>query len=333
MRNAILGQQTLISVELHSMKIILIVIAILTSAIAILEIGLRLTLGLGNPPLYIRDNEIGYLLAPNQKVRRFGNKIEINQYSMRSEAIAPEKADGTLRILLLGDSIINGGWWTDQTKTISALIQQQLQQNCDRPVEVLNASANSWSPRSELAYLKRFGTFEADLIILVINTDDLFATAPTPLLVGKDPNYRDRKPPLAIVELYQYYFGKPQSMPELEAMKQEKDRVGANLQAIQNIKNLAITDGIEFILTMTPLLRELETTGSRDYELKARKRLEELTSIEQISYIDFLSVLKDFPQPEFLYRDNIHLSPQGNYSVSETLSKSIQERPSFCKSS
>jgi lysophospholipase L1-like esterase len=314
------------------MKIILIIIAVLTSAIAILEIGLRLTIGLGNPPLYIRDNEIGYLLAPNQKIRRFGNQIEINQYSMRNKAIAPEKADGTLRILLLGDSIINGGWWTDQTKTISALIQQQLQQTCDRPVEVLNASANSWSPRSELAYLKRFGTFEADLIILVINTDDLFATAPTSILVGKDPNYRDRKPPLAIVELYQYYFGKSQSMPELEAMKQEKDRVGVNLQAIQQIKNLAITDKIEFMLTMTPLLRELETT-SRDYELKARKRLKQFTDIEQISYIDFLSVLKDFPQPEFLYRDHIHLSPQGNHLVSETLSKSIQERLSFCKSS
>ena len=71
------------------MKLLLIVLASVTGLAIIAEIGLRLTTGLGNPPLYIADREIGYLLAPNQKLRRFGNTIATNQYSMRSREIEP----------------------------------------------------------------------------------------------------------------------------------------------------------------------------------------------------------------------------------------------------
>ena len=75
---------------------------------------------------------------------------------------------------------------------------------------------------------------------------------------------------------------------------------------------------------MTPLLRELAATGSRDYEKKARKRLQEFAMEQQITYIDFLPIFADFPQPEFLYRDHIHLSPQGNHLVSETIAKEVE---------
>jgi lysophospholipase L1-like esterase len=145
------------------------------------------------------------------------------------------------------------------------------------------------------------------------------------LPVGRERNYPDTKPPLALVELYTHFWGKDKPMPELEATKKEPgDRVGFNLQAIAEIKAIASAANVQFILAMTPLLRELEETGSRNYETKARNRLEEFTVTNEITYIDFLPVFQDFPQPEFLYRDHIHLSPQGNYLVSETLVKALQ---------
>ena len=108
------------------MKMLVIVLAAITSIGIIFEAGLRLILGLGNPPLYIADEKIGYLLAPDQKIRRMGNQIHINQYSMRSGVINPQKPIANLRILVIGDSIVNGGWWTDQQETISALIENEL---------------------------------------------------------------------------------------------------------------------------------------------------------------------------------------------------------------
>ena len=306
------------------MKIFLMAIAILTGVTVIIEVGLRLTVGLGNPPLYIADDEIGYLLAPNQQVRRRGNLIKINQYSMRSDDIDEKKSDSDLRILVLGDSIVNGGWWTDQDEILSESIKAEIQKQSDLSVEVLNASANSWSPRNELAYLKRFGLFDSDILILVINTDDLFGIAPTSLQVGRDLNYRDRRPPLALIELYQHYFAKNPEIPELEKVRKEPgDRVGINLQAIKEIKEIAAANNTEFILAMTPLLREVKDNGSRDYELKARNRLQEFARSEDILYIDFLPIFTNFPQPEFLYHDTIHLSIQGNHHVSQHISQKL----------
>ncbi|MDJ0689631.1 MAG: SGNH/GDSL hydrolase family protein [Xenococcaceae cyanobacterium MO_188.B32] len=310
------------------MKILLIVLATVTGIGILFEASLRLIFGLGNPPLYIADEKIGYLLAPEQNVRRMGNQIQINQYSMRSQTIDPIKQTSTLRILVLGDSIVNGGWWTDQQETISALMEDDLASSLSSSsfssIEVLNASANSWGPRNELAYLERFGLLEAQVVILIINTDDLFATAPTSIPVGRDRNYPSSKPPLAAIELFEQVFTKPKPIPEMERVRAEKgDRVGFNLEAIQQIKAVATQNDARFILAMTPLLRELQGTGSRDYEIKARERLNKFVETENIFYIDFLPVFKEFPQPEFLYRDHIHLSPPGNRLVSETLSKFV----------
>ena len=188
----------------------------------------------------------------------------------------------------------------------------------------MKASANSWNPRNELAYIKRFGLFEADILVLIINTDDLFGTAPTSVVVGKDPNYPASKPLLALIELYERYLKKAQPIPELETIRKEGgDRVGFNLEAIAKIKAIAEQNDANFILAFTPLLRELKE-GSRDYEKVARNRVQELVTQQQITYIDFLPLFRDFPQPEFLYRDSIHLSPQGETMVSQTLAEAIK---------
>ncbi|NES80998.1 MAG: SGNH/GDSL hydrolase family protein [Moorea sp. SIO2B7] len=313
-------------------KVLLVVFAVAVGVFALMEGGLRLIFGLGNPPLYIPDAEIGYLLAPNQHLRRFGNRMRINQYSMRSDPLPAKRPASTLRILLLGDSIANGAWWTDQDETISALIESQLRslfsQNSTsespKIAEVFNASANSWGPRNQLAYLRRFGLFEAQVVVLLLNTDDLFATAPTSLPVGRDRNYPARKPPLALTEIFTRVFVRPKPIPGMAQVNGEGgDRVAFNLEAIREIKAIATQANAQFILAMTPLLREIGEPGPRDYEHTARKRLQELTNTEQIPYIDFLPLFNGFEQPEALYRDHIHLSPQGNQLISDTMSQSL----------
>jgi hypothetical protein len=257
-------------------------------------------------------------------VRRFGNLIAINQYSMRNQLLQKPREVSSLRVLLLGDSIANGGWWTDQEETISALIARQLQFQLSPPVpnvEVLNASANSWGPRNQAAYLRRFGTFEAQVVVLLLNTDDLFAKAPNSLAVGRDRNYPAHKPPLALVELWERFFGPSQPVPDIP---ETGDRLEANLAAVLEMRAIATQANAQFILAMTPLLRESNEPGPRDYERQARKRLEEFSQIAAIPYIDFLPLFRQFEQPESLYRDHIHLSKTGNQLVSETISKHLK---------
>lgn len=309
------------------MKFVLIVLIIAIALLLALEVALRLLFGFGNPLIYVADEQIGYLLAPDQRTRRFGRRIQINQYSQRSQAISPKREPETLRVLLLGDSIANGGWWTDQDKTISSMITRHLTETGDMPytkVEVLNASANSWAPRNELAYLQRFGTFESQAVVLLLNTDDLFGTAPTSVPVGRDRYYPSRKPPYSIIEAYTRLLLPYKPPPEMAAVNAEKgDRVGFNLEAIGKIQEITIATGTQFILVMTPLLREIGEPGPRDYEIKARSRLEELTEKQEIEYIDFLPIFKDAENPELLYRDHIHLSPAGNQLVSQAICYAI----------
>jgi hypothetical protein len=310
-------------------KIVAIAILAVIGFLVAIEIGARSLFGFGNPLIYVVDGQIGYLLAPNQRTRRFGNRIEINQYSMRSQPILQTPAPNTLRILILGDSIANGGWWTDQENTIANLMMRSLASgNTSKynEVEVLNASANSWGPRNELAYLERFGNFQAQAIVLLINTDDLFATAPTSLVVGRDRNYPDRKPPLALVEVWQRYLSKQKPIPEIQAVQNEPgDRVGFNLEAIKKIKALTDESNSQFLLVMTPLLREIGEPGPRDYEIKARQRLSEFTKEQQISYIDVLSIFNSNPNVQGLYQDHIHLNLQGNQLVSQIIERSLRE--------
>ncbi|MBH8563474.1 SGNH/GDSL hydrolase family protein [Nostoc sp. CENA67] len=310
------------------MKVALIVIlAVVVGLLVVIETGLRSLFGFGNPLIYISDDEIGYLLAPNQRTRRFGNRIEINEYSMRSGPITKTPTPSTLRVLLLGDSIANGGWWTDQANTISSLIMaSSVETGNYQQFEVLNASANSWGPRNELAYLQRFGNFNAQAVVLLINTDDLFATAPTSLPVGRDRNYPDSKPPLASVEVWQRYLHKQKPIPEMKAVQQEAgDRVGFNLEAIAKIHALTRESNSKLLLVMTPLLREIGEPGPRDYEIKARQRLNEFTKIQQINYIDFLPIFNSTPNAKALYQDHIHLNLQGNQLVSKVMVRSLLE--------
>ncbi len=329
------------------MKVLLLIITLLLGLLVVLEVGLRLLLGFGNPLIYMADEEIGYLLAPNQSTRRFGNRIAINEYSMRSPRIAAKRPASTLRVLLLGDSVANGAWWTDQEQTISALMTTQLEplvgkvsasnlslQASFEGVEILNASANSWGPWNELAYLQRFGMFDAQVVVVLLNTDDLFATAPTSAPVGRDRNYPDHKPPSALAEAFSRYLLPAPVVPGIKAVNAsggvtaalvDKDRVGFNLEAIRQIQTLANTANAKFLLSMTPLLREIGEPGSRDYERKARQRLINFTQTQQITYLDFLPIFNDTETPQSLYRDHIHLSPQGNQKVSEVITRSLQQ--------
>lgn len=310
------------------MKIALVILAVVVGLVVVVEVGLRLLFGFGNPLIYVADEQIGYLLAPNQRTRRFGNRIEINQYSMRSPEITETLPESTMRVLLLGDSIANGGWWTDQTNTLSAMLTKLLESSIDsntfKQVDVLNASANSWCPRNELAYIKRFGTFDAQIIVLLINTDDLFGTAPTSIPVGRDRFYPSQKPPLGIVEAFSRYllpYKPPSEMAQVNA--ESGDRVGFNLEAIREIKTIADQKGASLMLAMTPLKREIGEPGPRDYELKARKRLIDLTKAQNIAYIDFLPIFNSKQQPESLYRDHIHLSIEGNQLVNQEIGRAL----------
>ncbi|MFN9972192.1 MAG: SGNH/GDSL hydrolase family protein, partial [Phycisphaerae bacterium] len=107
------------------------------------ELVARFGLGLGDPPLFQKDDAIEYVLKPGT-YRRFGHTIHINRWSQRSPEIEAKKSDpNEFRVLVIGDSVVNGGALLDDTEIATTLRERALATQLNRPVRVLNISAGS----------------------------------------------------------------------------------------------------------------------------------------------------------------------------------------------
>ena len=93
-----------------------------------------------------------------------------------------------------------------QTNEEGRYLKRSLQQQLQHPVVVGNISAKGWGPPSELAYLKQNGTFDADILILELSSHD-YADVPTAdPVVGISPDFPDKKPALALMDLVETYL-------------------------------------------------------------------------------------------------------------------------------
>jgi len=136
-------------------------------------------LGFGRRVAMVGHPTIEYVCRPNQLLRRYGNRIEINAWGMRSVAFPKAKTDPReLRVLVIGDSVVFGGNQTDQSELATTLAAQRLEQVLGRSVTVANVSAGSWGPQNQIAFVESYGWFDADLAVVVLSSHDL-ADVPT----------------------------------------------------------------------------------------------------------------------------------------------------------
>jgi len=184
-----------------------ILVLVATIALALSEILCRFAIGLGDPPLYQADGQMEYLLQPSKTYERFHSRIAINRYGMRADDFPPLKSsDREFRVLVVGDSIVYAGVRIDQPEIDTEILKRDLQHDLARPIVVGNASAKSWGPPNELAYLERYGTLDADVVVLELSSHD-YADAPTFVpVVGISADYPDKKPALALFDLFETYL-------------------------------------------------------------------------------------------------------------------------------
>ena len=165
---------------------------------------LRLRYGLGDPPLMMSDPQTEYRYAPSHHYRRLGNRIDVNAYSMRSDDFPPAKASpAERRVLVIGDSVINGGGYTDQAELATSILQARLRRDGTPLAIVGNASAGSWGPQNELGYVAEFGLLGADVVVIVVSSHDArdeVEAFPAASVVGP-PAYR-----FALAEVYDKVF-------------------------------------------------------------------------------------------------------------------------------
>jgi hypothetical protein len=172
--------------------------------VVLLDLALGHILGLGNNIVLQADPGAAYVFTPNQHVHRFFKNTSINQYSMRSPSISPTKPPGTYRILMVGDSMTYGSTQLDQQAIFASLLAAELPSRLHKPIEILNASASAWAIGNEAGYLDSHGTYDADLVVLVLNTGDSLQATSTLADVGGDA--ATVKSPCALCEVWTRYL-------------------------------------------------------------------------------------------------------------------------------
>lgn len=93
-----------------------------------------------------------YLFKPNQDLHLFGNHIVINAYGMGSANFPVAKLPGQFRVLVFGDSVLNGGNLTDQAPLATELLREKLAANILQDVVVGNVIAGCWGPENWLSF-------------------------------------------------------------------------------------------------------------------------------------------------------------------------------------
>lgn len=149
---------------------ILVCITAIILSIILLEIGLRLLLPMES--IFIQNDALlGYRHIPNKtgiwlRETESPNKITINSKGLRDTEHSYEKNESIFRILLLGDSYIQGL----QVKTddmLSKKLERLLNYGKKQKFEVINAGVQGYSTGIENLYFQTEGIkYNPDLIIL-----------------------------------------------------------------------------------------------------------------------------------------------------------------------
>lgn len=299
------------------------------SGIAILgglaEVFFRFFIGLGSPPLSIADPQIEYLFAPNQTVHRFGHLVHYNTWSMRSDDFPAHKTrTDELRVMVLGDSVVNGGAQTDQSQLATAILQRNLSIRLGRTVVVGNISAGSWGPPNLLAYLRRFGLFDADVVAVVLSSHD-YADAPTfEPVVGVHPDFPAHRPWCAAWEALTRYatrslpgFVRGSNLAEPQSAPPKQRDIDWSISALLDIIRLAEDAGAKVVLAQHLELGELSAgrpaVGHAVIADAVRK-----VGIEPFD-------LEPAGTTAQLYRDNIHPNVNGQARMAARLQGPIEK--------
>jgi lysophospholipase L1-like esterase len=281
--------------------------------------------GLHTPVIYEKTT-YGYRAVPNQDLHRFGNRSFYNAQGLRSEPIGPGVAPGTLRVLCLGDSVINGGAITDQAATIPYQLQDLLRLHF-KSVEVLNASAPGWAVANELGWLREHGILHSGLVLLTISSHDLFQQMAPSGIVGMHPSFPQSRPLLALQDAVQHYI-----LPRLLPAAQSADpgAAGVHASAAQAAWNRDAILAIERIVRqqggkLAVLLLEQRGAGVADTATAEAGRL--LFAALADRGVSALTLDAEIGQigRGALYRDDVHPNPVGNQVIAVAMVRKVLE--------
>jgi len=275
--------------------------------------------GFAQGPRLLPDPELEYRLAPGRWTGPAGQRILINQLSMRGPEL-PERPAGGLRILVFGDSVVYGGADLDQADLATERLGPRLASELGAVMEVGNVAAPSWGPPNELAWLRRHGTLGAAVVVLVVSGHDLVDAPDFDIDPMLTPGF-GAPPRLAVVEwaktrLASWRNSRRPPPSSAELAERRRNCLDATAEFLALVKDA----GARPVLALHP--EHSEVGRRRSLELEA---LAALGLAAGVSVVDLGEVYEEAARRGVApYRDSIHLSEDGQALLAVALVPEIR---------
>ncbi|MDP6526817.1 MAG: SGNH/GDSL hydrolase family protein [Kiritimatiellia bacterium] len=282
-----------------------------------------------------------------------------NSRSMRGPLIPYEKATGTYRILILGDSFADG-YSVAYDDLFSETLKRRWKETIKKPLEVVNAAVGGYGTDQQLLYFLIEGKrYKPDLTILLFYQNDVpFNTRAlyTPLGRGNKPLfglhdgklYLDSLPEpsksIQHVERKDFYkeelvkrtlemFAKPKTITD-ESAKRRFDAWKMTEALMKKVKESCENNGSHFLLFFVPVKGDVYGGGGRIQQRPCgtSSNLKQLALRQEIDIIDTLPLCRIraeeiLKEKKRLYwvRDS-HWTPEGHHLAGEIIAQYLIER-------
>ena len=151
----------------HAMVSVLSVVLALLTLEVLVRLFYPVSFAMEYNMYFIPDPYTGFRPQPHG-IGYFQHRIQANanSHGHRDDEVTLPKQAGTYRILVLGDSFTVGAS-VAQDEAYPQVLEELLNQQVSRPVEVANAGVGAWDPFQYAQYYEYYGQqFEPDLILI-----------------------------------------------------------------------------------------------------------------------------------------------------------------------
>jgi tetratricopeptide (TPR) repeat protein len=332
----------------------LLAVASILAALAIAELGVRaLGLAPGVKAIWISDGSHAYKRSPNPIMGfelkpnyRNDNPDFIqsypstNSHGQRDVERSLEKPPGIRRILLLGDSVVEGVGIRDLDDTISRQLESLYP---DGRTEVLNFGVSSYCTKAEVALLEEKGlAFRPDVVVLIFVRNDyenfnqeafqLGAIAERPA-AAKHLFIRSDLFRLMSIRLNLFHFG-----DESDPVAWNQRAVGNNnvVDGLARLRELSEAYGFETWLAIWPEflereIRDVYPMPGSEGELVVERlaRMNGIPAVRLSTY--FREDLESQPgsvnvRKHYTIGDTLHPSPAGTRVAAEAVKRILEQQ-------
>lgn len=264
------------------------------------------------------DNmNISHEHVPGSNTKLMGVEVDINSFGYRDEEYPVERIPGSVRVLMLGDSI-TFGWGVDEGNTFSSLLEQDLARQLIGKVEVINSGVGNYNTVQQVAAFKKHGSkLSPDCVVVNFFLNDAEPTPQRSRVAGLLEHFQ------SLVFMWSRYDFLMRSVGQRpDAITYYTDLYGASdgwkaaRESLTELKGVTSSHGAKLLLVLIP---DLHIRDGQYPFLGVHEAVTDFAISQGIPTIDLLPYFQGVDDMSMLWvsADDAHPNSEGHRLIAD----------------